>query len=434
MFLRSLEGTRVRPRSTIVNRLEGILDLPVNFMQERRSEKFDDRVDRTGTRSVKWDNREEVFGRSDVLPMWVADSDWQTAQPIIDAIVERAKHGVFGYTSTDEETDRLIVDWFEDRHGWSIEPEWIVYGNGVVPSLRVIIGNLTDQGDGVILQPPVYYPFFTSVRYSGSQILTNQLQLNGDVYSMNFPDLKNLCQPGDVTFPTEPTPTTMVLCNPHNPVGRVWKEEELRKLGRICLENDILVVSDDIHSEFVYDKNEYVAFASLSEDFARNSITLTSPSKAFNTAGLPASVAIIPDEKTRTRFKRASEKLLKGPSVFGLEAMSAGYRNGKEWLEDQLEYLKRNRDYSISFFERETPDIRTIEPEGTTLLWMDFRKLGLSSEELEKLILEEARVGLDFGHWFGPGGEGFLRLNFACPRSILQEGLERIGSAVEEVS
>lgn len=403
-------------------------------MSAENFEKFDDYVDRTGTRSVKWDNREEVFGREDVLPMWVADSDWRTTEPIIDAIKKRAEHGIFGYTAIGEETDHLVLEWFQDRYNWEVDPEWLVYGNGVVPSLSVIISSLTGAGDGVILQPPVYYPFFTSVWHSGSQILINQLQLDGGRYSMDYEDLENHCRSGQDPFPPNPTPTTMVLCNPHNPVGRVWEEEELKKLGRACIDNDLLVVSDDIHSEFVYDDNNYLPFASLSREFAENSITLTSPSKAFNTAGLPASIAIIPDERTRRRFKRSAEKLLNGPSIFGLEALRAAYRSGQRWLDDQVDYLEKNRNYSLEFLESEAPRIKPIKPEGTTLLWMDFRELGLDPDELEELILDEARVGLDFGHWFGSGGDGFLRLNFACPREILEEGLKRIAGAVNTLS
>ncbi len=208
----------------------------------------------------------------------------------------------------------------------------------------------------------------------------------------------------------------------------------MEKIGQICVEEDLLVISDDIHSEFVYDKKEYTPFASISEEFAERSITLTSPSKAFNTAGIPASIAIIPNERIRRRFRRAGEKLLKGPSIFGLEALNAAYSEGEEWLKDQLAYLESNRDYSLKVLRNEAPRVKPVKPEGTTLIWMDFRELGMTNDELEDLILEEARVGLDFGHWFGPGGEGFLRLNFACPREILEEGLSRIVSAVETVT
>lgn len=393
--------------------------------------KFDEYIDRTGTNSVKWDFRNEVFGREDILPMWVADSDWRTSESIIDSIVERARHGIFGYTSTDEETDRIVVDWLERRYGWKVDPNWIVYANGVVPSLRVAIKAFSCTGEGVILQPPVYYPFFTSVKNSGSQVVTNQLKMKNGKYRMDYEELRDLCCPDQESIPADPPPTLMVLCNPHNPVGRVWEREELERLGSICLENEVLMVSDDIHSEFVYQGNSYLPLASISPEIADNSITLTSPSKAFNTAGLPASIAIIKNEQLRERFKKAGEKLLTRPSVFGLEALIAAYKNGEDWVDDQLDYLEGNREYTLEFVETKIPRVHPIAPEGTTLLWMDFRKLNLSSEELKDLIVNEARVGLDLGPWFGPGGEGFARLNFACPRQILEEGLNRISEAVE---
>jgi len=400
----------------------------------RKENCFDQQIDRTGTNSLKWDYRQKVFGREDVLPMWIADSDWKTSDSVIEAIENRAEHGVFGYTGPGEEADRIITDWWEKRYNWKIDPEWIVYTNGVVPSLRVVIETFSCTGEGVILQPPVYYPFFTSVRHGGSQIIHNQLQYSDGKYLMDYEDLKNVCGPADQGAVSDPTPAMMVLCNPHNPVGRVWTEEELMELADICLDNEVLIVSDDIHLEFVYQGSDYLPLASISEEIARNTITLVSPSKAFNTAGLPAAVAIIPDEKTRRRFENAQDKLLKGPSVFGLEAMKAAYSDGEAWLDDQLEYLEANMEYSLEFIEEKAPTVRAIRPEGTTLLWLDFSPLGLSREELKDLLVNEARVGLDFGHWFGPGGDGFARLNFACPRSTLEEGLKRIARALETVT
>lgn len=394
-------------------------------------EKFDKRVDRTGTNSVKWDYRNEIFGRKDVLPMWVADSDWRTSGAVIDAILDRAEHGVFGYTKPGKETSELVVNWWRRRYNWEIDPSWIVYTNGVVPSLSVVIDTFSRPGEGVLLQPPVYYPFFTSVKRGGSQIVTNELKLEEEGYRMDYDGLKNLCNPNGKSIPSDPPPSMMVLCNPHNPVGRVWNEGELNRLADICLENDVLIVSDDIHSDFVYEGNSYLPIASLSKEIANNSITLTSPSKSFNTAGLPASIAIIPDEKLRERFRVARNKVLKRPSVFGLEAMMASYRDGEGWLDDQLAYLQENMEFSRKFVAEEIPLVNSFEPEGTTLLWLDFRPLNLDREDLESLIVDEARVGLDFGHWFGPGGDGFVRLNFACPRETLEEGLERISRAVK---
>ncbi|MFB6290667.1 MAG: MalY/PatB family protein [Candidatus Bipolaricaulia bacterium] len=395
---------------------------------------FDERIDRTGTNSVKWDYRDEIFGRKDVLPMWVADSDWKTSSSVIDAVLERARHGVFGYTKPGAATDELVVNWWKRRYDWDIEPSWIVYTNGVVPTLSVVIDSFTQPGEGVVLQPPIYYPFFTSVERGGGQILTNELKEERGKYRMDYEDLIDLCNSEDGSFPANPPPAMMVLCNPHNPVGRVWKKEELERLASICLENDVLMVSDDIHSEFTYEGYSYKPLASISDEIADNSITLSSPSKAFNTAGLPASVAIIPNESLRRRFEVARNKLLKKPSVFGLEAMMAAYRDGEGWLEDQINYLQKNMEFSLNYVSEKVPLVNPVEPEGTTLLWLDFRPLGLEREELEDLVVNEANVGLDFGHWFGPGGDGFVRLNFACPRETLEEGLNRISRAVKSIS
>lgn len=382
---------------------------------------------------MKWDYRDEIFGRKDVLPMWVADSDWRTSDAVIDAIVDRAKHGVFGYTKPGKETSKLVERWWKRRYDWEIDPSWIVYTNGVVPSLSVVIDAFARSGEGVVLQPPVYYPFFTSVKRGGSQIVTNELKLEKDSYRMDFEGLQSLCDPDEKSIPSDPPPSMMVLCNPHNPVGRVWKQDELNRLANICLENDLLIVSDDIHSDFVYEGDSYLPIASLSEEIANNSITLSSPSKAFNTAGLPASIAIIPNKKLRERFRVARNKLLKRPSVFGLEAMMAAYRDGESWLDDQIVYLQGNMEFSTNFVADKIPLVNSMKPEGTTLLWLDFRSLELNSEELERLIVDEARVGLDFGHWFGPGGDGFVRLNFACPRETLEKGLKRISKAVKNL-
>ncbi len=407
---------------------------PGEFSLKMAKKRFDERVDRTGTNSVKWDYRDEIFGRSDVLPMWVADSDWPTSDAVIEAIIERAEHGVFGYTKPGEETDKLVVNWWKKRYDWEIDPSWIVYTNGVVPTLSMVIDSFARQGEGVVLQPPVYYPFFTSVKRGGSQILTNELKLEGDRYEMDYENLLELCKRDGGSIPSVPPPAMMVLCNPHNPVGRVWNEDELDRLAGICLKRDVLIVSDDIHSEFVYEGSSYNPIASLSDEIANNTITLSSPSKAFNTAGLPASLAIIPNETLRNRFEVARNRVLKSPSVFGLEALKTAYRAGEEWLDDELAYLEDNRQFSYDYVKNKIPLVEPIKPEGTILLWMDCRSLELENRELEDLVVNEARVGLDFGHWFGPGGDGFLRLNFACPREILEEGLERISRAVESIT
>lgn len=394
------------------------------------SSEFAEVIDRTGTNSLKWDRREEVFGREDVLPMWVADSDWKTAQPVIDALVDRAKHGIFGYTKPGEKIDKLVVDWIRERHGWAIDPEWIVYTNGVVPSISVALRTYTHRGDGVVIQPPVYYPFFETINRSGAGVVNNELVLSDKGYEMNFGELDSKCVHNHDMLPKKPDPRVLLLCNPHNPVGRVWDKEELARVAEICLENDLLVISDDIHAEFTYPGNEYTPIASLDDKILHNTITLFSPSKAFNTAGVPAAVAIIPNPSLREDFVEGKTKLLNGPSIFGVEILKAAYSLGDQWLSRQLDYLNDNVEFAVNTINEEFTGVSAMEPEGTTLVWIDFRDLHLSEDELEDFLVNRARVGLDMGKWFGPGGEGFARLNVACSRDTLEEGLERISQAL----
>ncbi|MFP3953732.1 MAG: MalY/PatB family protein [Candidatus Acetothermia bacterium] len=393
---------------------------------------FDDLVDRTQTNSLKWDYRKEVFGRDDVLPLWVADSDWKTAQPIIDAIIQRAKHGVFGYTKPGKEATRLVVDWVRENHGWTIDPEWVVFTNGVVPSLSIALRANIKKGDGVIVQSPVYYPFFEVVDKSGAGVVTNELILDGTGYRMDYRGLDRICKYAGEDLPVKPKPKVLLLCNPHNPVGRVWAEEELLHLAEICLENELLLISDDIHAEFTYGDNRYTPIASLDEEVSRRSVTLLSPSKAFNTAGIPAGVAVIPDPLIRKKFNERKSKLLNGPSIFGLVALKAAYGSGDGWLERQLAYLEDNIEFTLDAVEG-MPGVEAFRPEGTTLIWLDFRGLELTDEELEGFLVDKAKVGLDMGSWFGPGGEGFARLNVACQRETVKEGLSRISRALEDI-
>jgi len=393
--------------------------------------KFDGPFDREGTNSIKWDYRREVFGRADILPMWVADSDWPTAPPVKKAIIDRAEHGIFGYTKPGERAKQLVVNWMEKRHGWKINPDWLVFTNGVVPTLGVAIKVFSRPGDGVVLQPPVYYPFYDVIQDSGTLAVDNELIASDGKYMMDHEGLADRCSKSQDVIPVEPDPKIMLLCNPHNPVGRVWDEDELRELGRICLENDLLLISDDIHAEFVYEDHTYTPVASLDEEIARNSITLISPSKTFNTAGLPVAIAIIPNPELRNTFTENKTKILQGPSIFGLEVLTAAYDDGEEWLEGQLDYLESNIKYTVDFVEENMPRVEVFKPEGTMLVWLDFNDLGLNREELHKFLVGRARVGLDFGEWFGSGGSGFARLNVACSRYVLEEGLNRISKALD---
>lgn len=389
---------------------------------------FDKGLDRKGTSCAKWDFLKEYFGRDDVLPMWVADSDWKTCEPVIEALKERVGHGAFGYSKPCEEHDQAVVDWVERRYDWKIDPEWIVYTNSITSSLSTAVRTFADLGDSVVIQPPVYFPFFSLIKNSGCQVLENQLKYDDGRYSMNFEDLQQKFSPNDEE---RDRTSMMILCNPHNPVGRVWSEEELNRVAELALENDVMVVSDEIFSDFTY-KSDHTPFSSVSEEAADNSITLITPAKSFNIAGLKIGIAIIPDPDTRKRFENARDLLVKEPNVLALTALKAAYEHGEEWIGSQLDYLEKNKRYASDFIDKNISKVKAVEPEGTFLLWIDFNKLNLDPDRLNELILDKAKVALIEGQKFGPGGEGFMRLNFACPRDTLKEGLQRIKSAVDD--
>ncbi len=384
---------------------------------------FSKRVNRKGSNSVKWDMVEDRFSKSDLLPMWVADSDWPTAPAIIEAIQKRSEHGIFGYTFPDKELKGIIVNWLKKHYKWDIKEEWIVFSNGVVPSLNIAINSLTNPGDEVVLQSPVYYPFYSAITNNGCQIVNNQLEESNLEYSFDFDDLREKLND---TENYQSRAKALILCNPHNPVGRVWKEDELKKLGEICVENNLTIISDEIHSDFIYDNNKHIPIASINNDLRENTITFMAPSKSFNIAGLNSSFAIIPNKSLRKEFEVNKNGLVGSGNIFGLVAMKAAYSKGEEWLKEQLVYLEKNRDYAVDYINNKVSGIKTKKIEGSYLLWLDCRDLNLSQDELKDLFINEIKVALDPGDWFGKGGKGFMRLNLACPREVLKEGLEKI--------
>lgn len=385
---------------------------------------FEHFVDRRGTDCYKWDKRKERFGREDILPLWVADSDWYTAPEIIEAIKKRVDHGIFGYTKPGREHDEIVAGWVKRRYGWEIEPEWVTYTSGIVPALHVAVRILTGPAEGVLLQSPVYQPFFKAITQNGRTLENSQLVFDGRKYRMDFADLEE-------KLSSEKT-RVMILCSPHNPVGRVWSAEELKKLGEICLEHGVTVISDEIHADLIFKGHEFTPFASLSKEFALNSITMISPSKTFNVAGLYASAIIIPDPQIRSSFLEAAQGLIDSVSLFGLTALKAAYRDGDSWLDAQLQYLQDNMEFALAYIREKIPGIKVHEPEGTYLLWLNCREISSDPDELDHFMVHEAGVGLVNGAWFGSGGEGFMRLNIACPKKTLKEGLERIEKAVKK--
>jgi cystathionine beta-lyase len=380
---------------------------------------FDTIIDRRHTASMKWDSNQD----ENILPMWVADMDFSAPPPVVEAIKARAAAGIFGYTFPPDSYQEAIVEWMRRRHEMVVNPEWIKFGPGVVPALNMLIRAYTNPGDKVIIQTPVYYPFFISIANNHRQVTDNQLKLEDGQYGMDFDDLEIKAR--------DPGAKLLILCSPHNPVGRVWSREELTRLGDICLRNNVIVIADEIHNDLIYRGHRHTVFATISEAFARHSVTCTAPSKTFNLAGLQTASIIIPDERLRALYSEVLESnFLRRPNIFGIVALEAAYRHGEEWLEQLLDYLQGNRDYLMEFIDQKLPQIKVVKPQGTYLVWMDFRELGLRGRQLEDFMLNKAHLWLDEGYIFGSAGDGFERINIACPRGTLSRALDQLYSAV----
>lgn len=374
---------------------------------------FDKTIDRRATNSYKWDSAPEG-----VLPMWVADMDFRTASAIIDALQKRVAHGIFGYTRVPDAYYDAVTSWFSRRHGWNIDREWIIYTSGVVPAVSAVIKALTVPGDKVIVQTPVYNCFFSSIRNNGCEIVSNPLRRTADTYEMDFDALERCA--------ADPRAKVMLLCNPHNPAGRVWTPDELTRLGNICLRNGVTVVSDEIHCELVYQGFKYTPFASLSDAFLHRSVTCVSPSKAFNIAGLQIANIVAFDNDLRSRIDKAINiNEVCDVNPFGVAATIAAYNEGEEWLNQLVDYLHGNYEAMAEFCRRELAEFPITRLEGTYLVWMDCSSLGMPSDALEHALLEDARLWLNAGTMYGAEGEGYMRWNIACPRSVMLDGLNR---------
>ncbi|RBW68180.1 MalY/PatB family protein [Bacillus taeanensis] len=386
---------------------------------------FDEVIDRTNTNSLKWDGLEKLYGDKELLPLWVADMDFKAPQPVIDAIKKQAEHGVYGYTITTDSFYEPLIAWLKKRHNWEVEKEWLTFSPGIVPALSVIIRAFSDPGDKIIVQTPVYYPFFKVAKQNEREVIENELHFDGTHYTMDFEDLERKMTP-DVKL--------LILSNPHNPVGRVWTKEELIKLGEICRKHNVLIISDEIHCDLIRKGYTHTPLAAISEELRDHSITCLAPSKTFNLAGLYASTLVIPNHDHRMKFQRLLQnQATTSPNTFAVPAFEAAYREGEEWLEQLLDYLEDNLTFLKNFVNERIPNVEVVEPEGTYLIWLNFRKLGLDSRELKKLIQKEAKVALNEGYTFGSPGEGFERINIACPRSILEEALVRIEKAIKKI-
>lgn len=382
---------------------------------------FDREVSRRGTNSYKWDISEQ----DDVLPLWVADMDFRTAPAIIEALRKRVEHGIFGYTLVPTGYYEAVINWFRRRHGFSIERDWIIYTSGVVPAVSAIIKALTEPGDKVLLQTPVYNCFFSSIRNNGCEALSSPLVCSGNSYHIDFEDLEKKA--------SDPRVKLMLLCNPHNPGGRVWRQEELERIGNICLRNNVTVVSDEIHCELVFPGHSYTPFASISDRFLNNSVTCISPSKAFNIAGLQIANIVCADQERRTRIDRAiNDNEVCDVNPFGVIATQAAYNESEDWLMSLLDYIYANYLFMKDYCSQYLPEFPVFDLEGTYLVWMDCRKLDIKSEELEHKLTDEAGLRLNAGTMYGAEGEGYMRWNLACPRSRLSQALKRFENFVRK--
>ncbi len=385
---------------------------------------FDSRVDRRNTSSVKYEDMEKKFGRNDLAPFWVADMEFKAPDFLINCLVERAQHGVFGYTKRMPDYYNAVSNWLQNRHGLQTKQEHIEYAPGVVFALHIMINCFTQPSENIIIQTPVYYPFFSVVQESGRRVVENKLQHVDGVYRMDFEDLKEKAQ--------DPNTTMLLLCSPHNPVGRVWTKEELTELGNICISNNVLVVSDEIHFDLVYKGYTHTPFASISEEFKQNSITCTAPSKTFNIAGIHSAYTIIFHKERMDAYREQLFLLdLNRSNVFSREVTQAVYEKGDLWVDELVDYLEENMNYAYNYIQRYIPSIIPYKMEGTYLMWINCKGLGLTRDELDAFFVNDAKIALDSGYWFGESGDGFMRINLACPHSMLQDMLTTLRNAVE---
>ncbi|KKO54234.1 MalY/PatB family protein [Paenibacillus sp. DMB20] len=385
---------------------------------------FDLTIDRNRTASLKWDHLRSVFGVEDVLPMWVADMDFAAPPAVVRAMHERVEHGVFGYTLQTDSYRDAIAAWMKKRHGWNVASEWIQFCPGVVPAMHLMVEAFTEPGDQVLIQTPVYPPFYRVVEDHGRELVQNPLKQDAQGnYAIDFEDLERSLSGDRVKM--------MILCSPHNPVGRVWSREELTRIAELCQRHDVLVISDEIHADLVYGPGAHTPFASLSEDAAQRSFICTAPSKTFNIAGLNTANIIIPNDSNRRKFGMAIERYSLGSiTPLGVAATEAAYREGGEWLDALLAYVRGNMEYMRDYLHRYLPEIKMNLPEATYLLWLDFRELGMDDKELNRFLIENAKLGLNSGASFGKNGNGFMRLNAACTRATIEEAMSRLNSAV----
>ena len=385
---------------------------------------FDKVIDRHGTNCLKFDFAKERGKNGDELSLWVADMDFQVAKPITDALQAQVNHGIYGYTEVKSDYFDIVKNWFKDNFDWDIKKGSLVKTPGVVYAIAMAVKAFTKEGEAVIIQQPVYYPFSEMIIANNRKLVNSPLVLKDGRYEIDFEDFEKKIVENNVKL--------FILCSPHNPVGRVWSVEELKRIGDICIKHDVVIFSDEIHADFVYEPNKHHVFASLGESYAANSVIATAPSKSFNIAGLQVSNIFIENKKLRDAFR--NEIVKSGYSqlnTMGLVAARAAYESGKEWLDEVRAYIKDNLIFFRDYLKENIGELSLIEPEGTYLVWVDFRKLGLSEKQREDLIVNKAKLWIDSGAMFGVDGEGFERFNIACPREYLKMALDSLAKAIK---
>lgn len=385
---------------------------------------FQDTINRKNTRSVKWDMLEAMFQTDDVLPMWVADMDFKAPKAVNDALIKRAEHGIYGYTVVDDDVKQAITSWLKNRHRWEIDKDSLSFSPGVVTALHIAVQALTNPHDKILIQTPVYTPFYNVIESHGREIVKNPFILEDDYYTIDFANFEAKLKEGVKAF---------ILCSPHNPVGRVWTEEELTEIARLCVKHDVLILSDEIHGDLTFPDQKHIPIASLSGEFANQTVTFMAPSKTFNLAGLQASYMITPNTEMKAKIDEALKSQGLGSlNTMGNTALEAAYKHGEEWLDSLRTVIYEHYQFAKKTIHEQTTSLKVVHSEGTYLLWLDCSDLGLNSEELETFMIEEAKVGLNKGAAYGEEGQQFMRMNLACPKKTLEEGVNRIVQAVNQ--
>ncbi|MBL7030584.1 MAG: pyridoxal phosphate-dependent aminotransferase, partial [Candidatus Marinimicrobia bacterium] len=379
---------------------------------------FDRIIDRSNSPAEKWNKPAmlRLFGRDDLLPFWVADMEFQVPNTVQKNLVSRAKNGIFGYEYKQDSLYQSIIQWYAIRHHWKIDRSHLCFSRGILNAIATLINIHTEEGDGIIIQPPVFFEFRLIIRDNNRNIIRNPLKIVDGKYGIDYDDLEEKASDSKTKM--------LILCNPHNPVSRVWTKDELKRVGEICLRHNVFIVTDEIHGDFVFNGHHYTPFASISIEIAQNSVTCISPAKTFNIAAVTDGFVIIPNEKYREQYNVFTKRLIiHKTNAFSVVAIETAYRSGSEWLDHLLDYLQDNINYIRTYLGERIPKVKLVNPEGTFLIWLDFRQLGMDVKELESFLAQKAGIALNSGYWFGRQGAGYARMTIACPKSMIVEGL-----------